>query len=411
MVPPDRADSTEEYDPAECRRCARELQDVARDPDPLHHQVAEIPEISPKVTDHVCHRKTCPDCAVTTTAKLPPGVPRVCFGPNLRALVVLLVGRYRISRREASDLCASVFGLSVSLGTIANILGRVSGALSGPYEEVATAVKTAAVAYMDETGWREKGKGIHLWILVTALCVFFRIGRRTKKVAQEMLGEKYGGTLGSDRYAAYRWHPDARHQVCWQHLDRDFEALIERGGEAQRIGESLRTVHDDLFTIWHAYKTGRILWKTMQRRMMAVEVCTGEVLAMGTRCRDPAAKRLCKSVSRIESSLFVFARIEGVEPTNNAAERGVRPAVQWRKICFGTQSRGGSRFVERILTVVATCKAQGRPLLAYLRQVLVAHDAGTAIPSLLLEPAGETCHGQRRAAASPSKADGQPRAA
>jgi transposase len=313
----------------------------------------------------------------------------VCFGPNLRSLVVLLCGRYRISRREAADLCALIFGLSVSVGTIANILARVSNALAGPYEEVAAAVKSAPVAYMDETGWREKGKGIHLWILVTALCVLFCIGRRTKQVAQEMLGEKYDGTLGSDRYAGYRWHPDARHQVCWQHLNRDFEALIERGGEAKTLGDALRSVHDDLFKVWHAYKHGCIPWKTMQRRMRAVEMRAGEVLEMGTRCRDPAAKRLCKSLSRIEPSLFAFARIEGVEPTNNAAERGIRPAVQWRKICFGTQSASGSRFVERILTVVATCKAQGRPLLPYLRQVLVAQDSGNEIPSLVPVHAAE----------------------
>jgi transposase len=302
-------------------------------------------------------------------------------------VVVLLCGRYRISRREAADLCESVFGLSVSIGTIANILARVSKVLAGPYEEVAGAVKRAPVAYMDETGWREKGKGYHLWILVTTLCVLFCIGRRTKKVAQGMLGKKYGGTLGSDRYAGYRWHPDARHQVCWQHLNRDFEKLIERAGEAKPIGDALRSVHDSLFKIWHAYKDGRIPWQTMQRRMTAVEVRAGEVLAMGTRCRDPAARRLCKSLSRIEPSLFVFARVEGVEPTSNAAERGIRPAVQWRKICFGTQSAAGSRFVERILTVVATCRAQGRPLLTYLREVLVAQDSGNKIPSLLPAPA------------------------
>lgn len=391
-MPPDQADKRENHDPSECRRCGRKLDDVPRDSDPLHHQVAEIPEIRPRVTDHARHRKTCPDCRTTSTAPLPSGVPPVCFGPNLRSLVLLLCGRYRISRREAADLCESVFGLSVSVGTVANILARASCALDGPYEEVASAVKSAPVAYMDETGWREKGKGSHLWILVTTLCVLFCIGRRTKKVAQEMLGEEYGGTLGSDRYAGYRWHPDARHQVCWQHLDRDFQALIERGGNAKTVGDALRSVHDGLFKIWHAYKDSRIPWNRMQRRMMAVETRAGEVLALGTRCRDPAAKRLCKSLSRIEPSLFAFARIEGVEPTNNAAERGIRPAVQWRKICFGTQSISGSRFVERILTVIATCTAQGRPLLTYLRQVLVAQDSGIEIPSLLsahtAEPSG-----------------------
>lgn len=389
LVPPECVDDQVEHFPAECRRCGRELGDVAPDPDALHHQVAEIPEIRPLVTDHTRHRVTCPDCATTTTARLGDGVPTSCFGPNLRALVVLLSGRYRISRREMADLCQSAWGLSVSVGSIANILARASRALAVPYEEVADAVKSCSVAYMDETGWRQKGKAIYLWILSTTLCVLFRIDRRTKKVAQEMLGEEYGGVLVTDRYNAYRWVGDGRHQVCWAHLVRDFEGLIDLGGAAKRIGRALRRVAKDLFSVWHAYKDGRIRFETMQRRMTNVEVRAGEVLERGTRCRDPAARRLCDSLSKIEPSLFVFARIEGVEPTNNTGERGIRPAVQWRKICFGTQSTDGSRFVERILTVVATCRIQNRSLLPYLRQVLVAADSGDEIPSLLSGPAAE----------------------
>lgn len=387
LVPPERVDEQIEHHPSDCRRCERDISGITPDAEPLRHQIAEIPEICPTVTEHIQHRVTCPDCETTTTAKLPDDVPTSRFGPNLRALVVLLAGRYRISRRETADVCGSVFGLSVSVGTIANILQRASNALETPYEEVAGAAKDSPVAYVDETGWRQKGKRVYLWILASAVCVLFRIARRTKSVAQEMLGKSYGGVAVTDRYASYRWLADERHQVCWAHLNRDFEALIERGGGAKRVGEALRGVHDDLFKIWHAYKEGRIRWETMQRRMIGVETRLGEVLEGGARCRDPSARKFCNSLLTIESSLFVFARIQDVEPTNNIGERGIRPAVQWRKICFGTQSLNGSRFVERILTVVATCRLQGRPLLPYLRDVLVASDSGVEIPSILRAPA------------------------
>lgn len=383
LVPPDRVDERVDYFPSECRGCGKDLRDEAPDPEPLHHQVAEIPEIRPRVTDHARHRVTCPDCDTTTTAPLPESVPKSCFGPNLRALVVLLSGRYRISRRETVDLCRDVFGLSVSVGSIANFLERTSHALRASYDEVATAVKDSGVSYMDETGWRERGKALHLWILVTSLAVLFRIGRRTKKVAQEMLREHYPGTVVSDRYVGYRWLADERHQVCWAHLTRDFEGLAERGGESKVIGEACVKVSEDLFTIWHAYKDARIRWETMQGRMTEVEIRMGTLLEEGCESRNAAAKRLCKSLRRIESSLFVFSRTQGVEPTNNNGERGIRPAVQWRKICFGTQSSGGSRFVERILTVVATCRLQDRPLLGYLRDVITAADSGGEVPSLL----------------------------
>lgn len=383
LVPDERVDQRVEHVPDECRRCGKDLSGVPPDPAALHHQIAEIPEIRPSVTDHVQHRVTCPDCKTTTTASLPQDVSPSSFGANLRALVVLLSGRYRISRRETVDLCRDVFGLSVSVGGIANILERASCALAGPCDEVEATVKTALVAYLDETGWREKGKPFHLWIVVTAMAVLFRIARRTKEVAQDLLGETFAGIAVTDRYAAYRWIADERHQVCWNHVRLDFEELIERGGEAKRVGEAGRKLKASLFKVWRAYKDRVIDWGTMQRRMTRVETRAGQVLQDGCESPDAGAASLCRSLSRVEPSLFVFARVPGVEPTNNISERGIRPAVQWRKTCFGTQSRSGSRFVERILTVVGTCRAQNRPLLPYLRDVIRAADSSGEIPSLL----------------------------
>jgi transposase len=383
LVPPERVSRWRHHHPKECRRCGKDLHGVPAEAEPLHHQIAEIPEIKPTVTDHVRHRVTCPDCHTTTTAPLPTGVPRSSFGVNLRSLVVLLSGRFRISRRETVELCRDVFGLSVSLGTIANTLAKASNVLAAPYGEVEAAAKTADVAYADETGWREKAKPYHLWIVVTALVMLFRIARRTKAVAQDLLGAEFAGAATTDRYAAYRWIADDRHQVCWNHLRLDFAALAERDGDAKRIGEAGRKLSSKLFKVWHAYRADAIDGDTMRRRMTRVEMRTGQVLQEGCESRDGAARSLCQSLRRIEPSLFVFARVPGVEPTNNISERGIRAAVQWRKICLGTQSRGGSRFVERILTVVGTCRQQDRPLLPYLRDVLKAADAGREIPSLL----------------------------
>jgi transposase len=389
LVPPERVDARVEHFPQRCRGCGRDLCGHRPDPEPLRHQIAEIPAITPTVIEHVRHRITCCDCHTTSTAQLPDDVPTACFGPNLRSLVVLLSGRFRLSRRETAELCRDVFGVSVSVGCIATILTRVGGALAAPYDEIARQVPSSSVAYMDETGWREKGKALHLWILVAPFAVLFRIGRRTKGVAQDLLGKDYQGHVVTDRYAGYLWLADERHQVCWAHLDRNFEDLVERGGAAKKIGKACQKVTEDLFAIWHAYKDSRIRWETMQRRMVAVECRMGELLERGSGSRNAAAKRLCESLRGIESSLFVFARVQGVEPTNNTGERGIRPAVQWRKTCFGTQSRGGSRFVERILTVVATCRQQQRPLLAYLRTVIVAMDAGREIPSLIMGSAAD----------------------
>lgn len=394
LVPPGRVDEQVKHYPQKCRRCARDIRHDALDPEPLHHQIAEIPEITPTVTDHVLYRVRCPDCDTSTTASLPDNVPKACFGPNLRSLVVLLSGRFRISRRETVELCRDVFGVSVSVGCIATMLERTRDALLAPYQEIASAVQSSSAAYMDETGWREKGKALHLWILVTAFAVLFRIGRRTKEVAQEMLGKAYAGIVITDRYGGYRWLPNRRHQVCWAHLWRNFEGLVERGGEAKRMGQAFLKASKDLFAIWHAYRDGRILRKTMQSKMAKVKTRMRTLLQQGSESGNAAVKSLCKSLWTIRQSLFVFARVQGIEPTNNTGERGIRPAVQWRKTCFGTQSRGGSRFVERILTVVATCRQQRRSLLAYLRDVIVAMDSGLGVPSLLdAKKEDPRCHG------------------
>jgi transposase len=400
LVEPKRVDRWEAHHPTECRGCGYCLVGVAQSGDPLHHQVAEIPAIRPFVTDHVQYQVICPECGTPTRAPLPPGVPTVCFGPNLRALVVLLIGRYRLSRRETAELCGDAFGVSVSVGTVVNITAQATEALALPYAEAERAVKDSTVCYMDETGWRQKGRALHLWIaVVLGIAVLFRIGRRTKKVAQELLGKSYRGVVVSDRYAGYRWVPNERHQTCWSHLDRRFEALVERGGEACVFGRACLRQSRKLHRIWRAFDDGRIRWRTMRRRMLRVEEKVGFLLQNGTGSADAEVRKLSRSLLEIQESLFVFVRVEGVEPTNNVGERGVRPAVQWRKICFGTQSRAGSRFVERVLTTVSTCRMQGKSVLAYLRAVFMALDQGTAVPSLLARPDPESEEGVLGAAA------------
>ena len=401
LAEPERVDQWKEHYPTECQGCGYCLVGVSPQGDPLHHQVAEIPEIEPSVTDHAQYQVICPECGTPTRAPLPPGEPTVCFGPNLRALVVLLIGRYRLSRRETAEFCREVWGISVSVGTVANITARAAEALAEPYAEVERAVKDSTVCYMDETGWRQKGRALHLWIaVVLGIAVLFRIGRRTKRVAQELLGKNYGGVVVSDRYAGYRWIPDERHQTCWSHLDRRFESLVERGGEAQAFGRAWLRQSRKLHRIWRTFQEGRIRWRTMRRRMVRVETQVGGLLQVGLLSADAAVRQLCRSLLEIQESLFVFVRIEGVEPTNNVGERGVRPAVQWRKICFGTQSRSGSRFVERILTVGSTCRMQGRSVLAYLRAVFLAVDRRTAVPSLLARPGPGSKTGARAVGAA-----------
>jgi len=221
--------------------------------EPRRHQVVEIPEITYLVSEYVQHGVICPDCDTTTYASLPHGVSPSSFGPNLRAFIGLLSGRYRTSRREVTELVHDVLGISISVGAVDNTCRRISEALEEPVKEVAERVKEAPVAHMDETGWRQKGQRMWLWVVVTTYAVLFRIGTRSKGEAIDLLGSDFRGKLVSDRYAVYYQFNADRRQVCWAHLSRDFRGVMDRGGAGCRIGQEALAIKDELFRIWHRY--------------------------------------------------------------------------------------------------------------------------------------------------------------
>lgn len=385
LVPADRVDKVEDLFPGACQQCGEVLLEKNAEPEPQRHQVAEIPEITPTVTEYRAHEITCGQCGTATRASIPPHVSRSSFGPNLRALLSVLSGRYRMSRRETVELCRELFGLSVSLGSVDNICQRMGAALAGPVAEIEAAVKQAKVVHMDESGWRERG--VRAWIWVVVVCkvmTLFKIATsRGGDVARGILGDLFAGQLITDRFSAYAQFPVDQRQVCWSHLVRDFQALIDRGGPGQAIGEAALRLSRRLFLLWHAFKDGKLERDVMRRRMARVEAELGALLQHGTENPDARARRFCATLLTVGAALFLFARVDGVDPTNNEAERAVRPAVLWRKGSFGTASPSGSRFVERMLTVTMTRRQQGRPLLPYLRDVIIAADRGEAAPSLL----------------------------
>ena len=219
---------------------------------------------------------------------------------------------------------------------------------------------------------------------VTAVATVFLIRlSRGGKVAQELLGENFGGVVGSDRWSGYQWLDPARRQLCWAHLLRNFEAWIQRGGESQRIGAALQEQAQQMFAWWHRVRDGTLSRAEFQEKMAAVQERVGALLREGAACDHPKTAGTCRNILALEEALWTFVRVEGVEPTNNSAERAIRAGVLWRKGSFGTQSSDGSRFVERMMTVVATLKQQRRNVLDYLTAACEASLRGEKAPSLL----------------------------
>lgn len=382
LLPPERVIETTTVLPAGCRRCAKPL--VGTDPAPYRHQVVEIPRMLAMGHDYLLHSLTCKTCKISTRAELPAGVPTGNFGARLQAIVAICSGEYRMSKRMIEEMMSDVFDADVSLGSVSNLEQATSEALREPVAEVAEYAKAQPIKHADETGWTEGKKRAWLWVLVVAnVAVFLIRPSRGAAVAKELLGEVFTGILISDRWSGYNWVPTSVRQLCWAHLIRHFKGFEDHGPHGQRIGLALQACSDTMFAHWTRVRDGTLQRSTFQQYMRPVRAQILNLLQEGSLCNVPKVAGRCREILKLQDALFTFIRIVGVEPTNNIAERAVRHAVLWRKACFGTDSENGSRFVERILTTVATLRMQKRNVLDYVTAACEARLRGEPGPSLL----------------------------
>jgi transposase len=386
LVPVEEVDVVVPVKPERCHHCQHLL--PGEDAQPQRHQVTEIPPVKPVVTEYQLHRLVCPACGEETRAEVPAGVPTGGFGPRVQAITALCTGAYHLSKRTTQRALEDMFGVQMGLGTIATLEHATVQAVAEPVAEARAYVQQQPAAYLDETGWREGQQRAWLWTAVTEWVTVFVVRvSRGGKVAQELLGERFWGWLVTDRWSAYTWYPPWRRQVCWAHLLRDIEAMIERGGRSREIGEALQGQARQMCQWWHRVREGTLAHRTFASYMWPVRQAVERLLEAGQTCGVPKTEGTCRELLKLRQALWTFVRHEGVEPTNNAAERAIRPGVLWRKGSFGTQSAEGSRFVEAMMTVVATLKQQHRHVLAYVTAACEAALCGQPAPSLLPTPA------------------------
>src|SRR3954452_23688991 len=386
LLPVEQVDEIVPVVPERCRHCEQPFPETtARGRGRAwRHQVVELLPLAMRVTEYQMAVRRCPTCGKRTRAALPAGVPRRPFGARLTAVIALLSGRYRLSRREVRQLLQDLWAVRLSLGAVVRQEQAQSAALAPIVEEARAAVQQAAVVNLDETGWRQEQRRAWLWTVVTAkLTVFWIDRRRGGAVVDALLGTDFAGVVGSDRWAAYSRFPAERRALCWAHLKRDFPALVDRGGEAAPIGRWGLAEIERLFSLWHLFRAGEFDRAELRRRLIPLQARLGRLLRRGQASPDRKAAGLCRELTKWWPALWTFARVEGVEPTNNVAERTLRPTVLWRKGSFGSDSAAGSRFAERLLTVAATCRQQSRPLLAFLVAAGEATLRGRPSPSLL----------------------------
>ena len=372
ILPPDE---TIDYKPDRCRRCATVL--TGDDPNPILDQVVDLPVKLRHVVHHRRHTLECPCCYAETTA---PPVPEAAsgFGPKLTAVTAYLTGVGRLGKRAVRTFFADVCDIPVSLGGVSKLEATVSRALE-PIHAAAHEAAKSLDANVDETGWPEGKSRAWLWVAVTRLLTVFLIRPNRNRAAFDDLVGPDPGVLTTDRFPVYTHLGERKRQVCWAHLRRDFQARIDRKNAGSRIGEELLAHADILFTHWPKVRDGTRSRRWFRRTHAGwLREQVRLLLERGSGCGCAKTEGVCRQLLAVEASLWTFAGRDGVEPTNNAAERAVRHAVCWRKTSYGTDSERGSRFVERMLTVVASCRQQGRGILEFLTQAVAGQK-----PSLL----------------------------
>jgi len=370
--------------PTTCAECGALL--LGDDPEPQRHQVTELPRIEPQVTEYRRHTLTCLVCGAATPGACPSDMPIGDFGPRLQATTGYLSGRMGMSQRDITETLEAVFHTDIGLGSVPALETAVSECLAQPVADAQTYVQQQVAANVDETGWCEQAKRAWLWVAATPLVsVFLVLTTRSAKGAHQLLGDCFRGIVGSDRWSAYNWLDPQQRQLCWAHLKRDFQKLVERGGESQRLGEALLAQVEQLFRLWQRVRNGTLNRRDFQIQVEPIRTQVHELLCQGADLSHEKTRHTCENILKLEAALWTFVSVEGVEPTNNRAERCLRRGVLWRRRSFGTQSETGSRFVERVLTTVTTLRQQKRDVLDYLTTACAAAIRGNEPPSLLPE--------------------------
>jgi transposase len=366
--------------------CADDLPYVAGpdDPEPRWHQTVELREFPVEVAEYQAHGRTCGNCDHVTWAEIPPEIGARPFGPRLTATLSYLSGVMHASKRSIEEFVETVCGVPIALGTISNLEQEMSAALADAHAEAQQAVQEAAVKNVDETGWKKAGDKCWLWGAATTVAACFIIApTRGAAGLAALLGKRIKGIIGSDRWSVYGALKLGLRQLCWAHLKRDFQKLVDRGGDAKVFGELGLDTVAVIFEHWHGFRGGGLSRAQLQRQIAPVRRTLREWLELGCACKDAKAAAFCENLLAAEAALWTFVRKEGVEPTNNHIERMLRPSVLWRKNAFGCHSDTGCRFVERILTTVQTLRLNKRPVLSFLYQSLLAHRQTQKAPQLL----------------------------
>ena len=384
--------------PQQCGHCGRRWPQtpgkVAMEGEPRRHQVTEVPAVKADVTEYQFPNVVCGDCGKATRAPLSEEIAGH-FGPQLTALIAYWTVVCRLPRRLVEAMLSDVLGIEISLGSTQKAWEEVSEAVAPPVRQLQEQLPHQAVLNVDETGWRTNGDKRWIWALVAQQFVFYVVAStRGAEVLVSLLGTIFRGILCSDRWVVYLTYHSGRMQLCWAHLKRNILGIADyaRSPSTRRFCRDALAIVARLFRLWYRFRGDlrdrRGNPQPLDRRQLLLKSIPLQkklfsLAEAHLNDADSEVRNLATALFVHFHRLFTFLEEEGVEPTNNVAERVLRTAVQWRKISFGNRSRNGEIATARLLTVTQTCKRQHRHVLGYLTDAVRCYRSHATIPSLL----------------------------
>jgi transposase len=364
LLPAEEMDQIHDIFPEHCENCQNSFSQTLVTPfsQPVRHQVFDLPEIIPIKEEYRCHSLLC-QCGHSTAATLPKHVAQSCFGPRIHSAIAYLASVHRVTRRGIAEIMQSLFGITISTGAICNAARRVSDASLPAVGAIKHYVASSLTLNIDETGWRYKDERRYLWTFVAPGAVLFHVSpSRGAKVLREVLGQSFDGVITSDDHSAYAsYHKNGLRQLCWAHIIRKLKALEEDRSSPHAYCFARNMLGDigAIFSCWHAFQNSAGSRKQLWADTQPMRDRMNDFCVIFRYSSDQRVQTRTKRLLDNWQHLFTFLKHDGVEPTNNSAERAIRPAVQWRKICFGSQSQIGEHFTGRLLSVVRTCQIHG----------------------------------------------------
>lgn len=335
-------------------------------------QQAELPEVKAIITEYELLKYNCLSCHKKSIATLPRGIPDSAFGPKLMSLLATLTGVFHLSKREAIQLIKELYDVDVGLGSVSNIEERVSEALDPVYRRIHSFVMNSKFCkHFDETGWRDQGKCHDVWLASCEQATVYMIDRHRSSEAFLKLFTANPDHVSAvtDRYTVYSIFKV--HQYCLAHLIREFHNYAERDGPDKQIGEAIENELKKACHIHKKYREGEITLVQRNRGIGHVKRKLDFHLQDGMANGSDKLFKLSEKLLDDFDKLWAFTKIQGMEPTNNLAERDLRKLVIWRRKSYGTRSNRGKRFVERITTIAQTLKRQSRSILTFIQEAVI----------------------------------------